>query len=509
MLSLDSATYIPGERNKDLWVYNGLDCCLTLEVFNELAPRLDAKTAGVYAFERACLVPAMEMMLRGILVDPHHRRVVQEQLTAKIAWLQARLNRLAQAVWDKDLNPNSPKQLIEFFYTTMGLPVQYKKDAKGQRVPTCDRDALEKIQDYFYAKPIINHIFAIKNVKGIYDVVRKGIDADGRMRFSLNVGATETGRWSSSKNVFGGGTNLQNITEEIRRMFISDDGYLLAYLDLEQAESRCVAYLSNDPAYIFACESGDLHTYCARLLWPGLNWSKSNDLKTALAEDRKIAETIFYRHFSNRDMSKRGGHLSNYDGKAYTMAKHLHIPRQLAEDFQSTYFTTFHGIKTWQLNVAAELQQKKQLSTPLGRVRQFFDRLWEDSTVREAIAFKPQSMVGDIMNIGLLRMYRKSLDKTHVLSHLRLHGQVHDAGLLQFPQHLTDEIIPAALECMAVPIPFGDKTMLIPADAKIGYNWGKQDPKRKMFLDGNPDGMRTWEKGKPLEPRKTLLETLI
>ena len=49
-------------------------------------------------------------------------------------------------------------------------------------------------------------------------VLRTPLDPDGRMRCSYNVSGTENWRWSSSKNVYGRGTNLQNITASMRRM---------------------------------------------------------------------------------------------------------------------------------------------------------------------------------------------------------------------------------------------------------------------------------------------------
>ena len=44
------------------------------------------------------------------------------------------------------------------------------------------------------------------------------------MRFSFNVAGASTGRWSSSENPMWTGTNGQNITDEMRRMFVADPG---------------------------------------------------------------------------------------------------------------------------------------------------------------------------------------------------------------------------------------------------------------------------------------------
>ena len=187
-----------------------------------------------------------------------------------------------------------------------------------------------------------------------------------------------------SKNAFGGGTNNQNLTDEMREMFIPDEGKKLAYADLEQAESKAVARLSGDEAYIKACDSGDLHTFVSRMIWPGLGWDMN------LKHDKEIAEQQFYRHFSYRDMSKRGGHLTNYKGKPATMSHHLKITLDLATRFQNSYFQAFPGIPEWHGRVARDLATHSKMTTKLGFMRWFFGRLQDEATIREAVAFEPQ-----------------------------------------------------------------------------------------------------------------------
>jgi hypothetical protein len=195
-----------------------------------------------YSFERAMQGPALAMMRRGILVDQYYRWEVIASLERRINHLQNVLNEFACAVWGKPLNPNSHHQLKLFFYGAMALPEQHSY-VKGQRNVSINRDALEKLSIYFHAEPICNCIIRLRDLSKKVSVLRTEVDGDSRMRTSYNVAGPETGRWSSSSNVYGGGTNLQNITEELRRIFIADGGFKLAYIDLSQAESRCLAFL--------------------------------------------------------------------------------------------------------------------------------------------------------------------------------------------------------------------------------------------------------------------------
>lgn len=292
----------PSEGSRQ--VYNGLDCCITSEVLGALQQQFN-QSPIIYDFERALQAPALEMMLRGFRVDNIKRLDMIGSLQLRLSKLQNILDRYAYAVWDKPLNPNSPKQLIDFFYHKMKLPEQFSHK-KGQTKLSTDREALEALELYFYARPIVACILAIRDLKKQLSVLETEIDSDMRMRTSYNIAGTETGRWSSSSSAYGVGTNLQNIARDLRIIFVSDPGMKLYGIDLEQAESREVGWLSGtilgDWSYLDACLSGDLHTTVARMAYPNLAWT--GDAK----KDRAIAEQIVYRTYSYRDLSKKLGH---------------------------------------------------------------------------------------------------------------------------------------------------------------------------------------------------------
>ena len=74
---------------------------------------------------------------------------------------------------------------------------------------------------------------------------------------------------------------------------------------------------------------------------------------------RAIAKQIFWRgavEYSYRDMSKRGGHGTNYFGTPYTMSQHLKVRVAVMEHFQRQYFTAFPEIPEWHTWVAQQLQ---------------------------------------------------------------------------------------------------------------------------------------------------------
>lgn len=463
------------------WWYNSLDAAVTLDIHNTLTQQ--NKGQHIYAFERAMQGPALDMMLRGFLIDPVWRSRAMGIMEKKLDEAQSKLDRLSSAVWGRGLNPRSPDQLKDFLYRALDLPEQFQ-NKKGVRTVSTSRECLEKLEDYWIARPFVSCIFAAREASKKLGVLRTGVDPDGRMRCTYNVCGTETGRWASSGNVWGRGTNLQNITEELRRAFVADPGYVLLYVDGEQAESRSVGFIlgtkHNDWRYLDACEAGDLHTAVTQLVWEDLGWTA--DLKA----NKSIAERPFYRHFSYRDMAKRGGHGTNYYGKDYTMAKHLKVPVSLITAFQRKYIPAFGLQKFWN-GVQAALMRDQSITTFLGRERTFFGRPNDDSTLRKAIAYEPQSTVGDLVNEGGYRVWKK-FPQAQVLA------QIHDAFIFQIPENQVNQLVPQILETFQVPVrsPDGKRTLTIPAEAMLGWNWSKQDPKKKTFSDGNEDGLAKW-----------------
>ena len=479
-------------------IYNALDCCVTFEV-NEEIQSLSNTNPEIYNFARALQAPVLEMMLRGFLVDQFERQRAAEDLRAKLTTLESLLTRLANAVWDRPLNPRSQKQLQEFFYGCMNIP-EIWTSKRGKKILSMDRETLEKLEVYFHARPIVATILSFRDLAKKLDVLETQIDPDGRMRTALNIGGTETGRFSSSKSPLGTGANFQNIEDKLRRVLVADPGWKICGIDLEQAESREVGWLCgilfNDWTYLDACEGGDLHTSTAKLIWPTLPWP--GDPKG----DRELAEQPFYRHYSRRDMSKRGGHGSSYLGAPFTMARHLKVPVKLMESFQEAFFSAYPGIPKWHRWTAEQLQTTQTLVTPFGRTRRFFGRPNDDATLREAVAYVPQSATADRLNLGLFRIWK------HMGNRVRLLTQLHDAVYFEYREDDNEaEVIAQALELIDIPLfaPSG-RRFSVPGEAKVGWNWGPgSDPRRGWH---NPDGLMKF-KGHDPRVRTPLLDRIL
>jgi len=197
-----------------LWLYNCRDCVKTFEVAQvqtDLIIRYDLMTQ--YGIQRDRLDMYLEIMLRGVRVDPKRRL----DITVKL--MEAKLNydayferMIPENVYPRDAKKSpwwtSPAQTGELFYDVLGVREIISR-ATGNR--TVDDEALERIG---HREPLLHHLVTalqeFRSITAFEKFVNAKVDNDGRMR-CFYTPTTETYRSSSSQNAFDGGGNLQNI----------------------------------------------------------------------------------------------------------------------------------------------------------------------------------------------------------------------------------------------------------------------------------------------------------
>ena len=196
----------PDEENK-YWVYNCKDCVTTLEISSVLSPMIERMgQQEPYAFQMAQFLPVLRMMLRGVNVNTERKAELSIELLDAIAereqWLEDVIGR--------PLNPKSPKQMKEFFYEELGLPTQ--KVRRTGKATTNDEALKTLAKKEPLVSPIVARISELRSL-GVFlsTFVKAALGEDGRLRSSYNIAGTETFRWSSSKDAFGTGLNLQNL----------------------------------------------------------------------------------------------------------------------------------------------------------------------------------------------------------------------------------------------------------------------------------------------------------
>ena len=437
--------------------------------------------------------------------------------------------------YSEHFNPVSPSQKLKLFYhffgspanttadpyfflppwpKTHGIPEYKSRNVKGEYTPAVDREALEKIIKAAgdeklaatVAAPFAHVCLAIsdlsKSLGFLNCKLEKGL-------FKASFGAvTETGRLASRQNAQGFGSNAQNVTPKLRHIFIAPPGEKFVVCDYAQIESRIVAAicfrLFGLENYIAATESGDLHSLAASMVWPDLAWPQDFTIewcikhgafpKDLLKAAKKLASAPFYRGKSRRDVSKTLGHGTSYCGKPPQMSKHSHIEVKLIEHYQAVFFEAFPEIAKWHRWVAEQVQTVGEITTMLGRTRRFFGRPNDDSTIREAVAYEPQSVAADYCNRALLRLHNMG-NKFPAVIRLSKHDEL-VVSCKEADEELVLDIMREQMEeRIMLTAPNGKRReWFVPAEAESGWNLGRKG-------DSNPNGI-----GHPLDGRKRVTE---
>lgn len=200
------------------WEYNCKDCVYTYELVEPLLEFIRRfNLTEQYEFQMRMQERALRPMLMGTKWD--HK--AQGSMGMDIAMQITQYERVLDLIIDEELMPrkkkqkpyyNSPAQLKKLLYDVLQLPVQ--KDKKTKKPSTADAalKSLMKIDPIL--KPWLKMILDYRSLclfRNNYLACK--LDHDGYIRTSYNVAGTSTYRFSSSKDCFGYGLNLQNISK--------------------------------------------------------------------------------------------------------------------------------------------------------------------------------------------------------------------------------------------------------------------------------------------------------
>lgn len=447
------------DRHKDMdqlrhWTYNAKDCVATYGIIEE-----QLKVEEQLNFPSTEYGSPMEIqhsmhdivalaMLRGVRVDKKKAGELTLEIDFEISKRQHWLNK----VTNRELNPNSPKQLREFFYDELSCKKIYNRKAKS-KAPTTSDDALQLIAKREpLLLPIVETINEIRQLRNARAFTSRNLDTDGRIRCSYNISGTETYRFASSTDAFGFGTNLQNVTKgheghgdfripNLRTLFIPDPGYTIGDFDLSAADAQVVAAESEDWEFLEILQD------------PNSNLHNENMRRWGVT----------------RPVAKGCVHATNYGATTYSLMMNFGLKRDHVEMIQADWFAQRPKIKNWHDRIQAELMTRRYVENRFGYRRFYFGRI--ENLLKEALAWIPQSTVAIVTNLGIRNVVRnlRHLDVQFLL-------QVHDSGVFQFPTWNTRNVVPAIIEQMRIPIPY-ERPLTIPVGGEISEkSWGEVKP---------------------------------
>jgi uracil-DNA glycosylase family 4 len=466
----------------DVYHYNGIDTWTQHEIMEEQLQHdlTENCVRETFEFEMALLRPLWEISKRGVRVDQQAIANLAHSLNDEITAYTAVLN----AVAGRSVNVMSGKELGWLLYDKLGLPI-IKQNMTG---PATDDKTLSELLTK--AKPAQAEIVTlVRDIKNRRSLVSKFIgielDDDGRLRGQYNPAGTDTGRLASKKFYpTDRGANQQNQPRDkrVRRVFLPDEGYEFGYADLERAESLVVAKVTGDPEML-------------RVHGPGIDAHR--ELASALFRVAIGAVTDDQRY-----LGKKTRHAGNYMQGALRFMKEVNkdaaktgvaIDFAEAKHYIDTYRRIHPYLSSWWHETEVTIYETSTLYNLLGRKRVFYGcrRTGHNSVsdLPNAVAFVPQSTVGDALNVGLLQLSgtpchyaRKRGIVGRIAEHLpvleaarfQMLMQIHDAVAFQYDPSMRDEVLHAVRELMRVPltVPKTGEDFEIPVEIQVGQNWG-------------------------------------
>jgi len=191
------------------WQYNGLDACVTRELYDVYTTRLRERGMLDFYLKHygALLAPLQDLQLHGIRIDDEKRKLRLAHLMADCLELQDQLEEITGYKLHGKTSLSNDK-LKHYLYTVLGLPKQERKRKKrGEKTLTVDGLAVRRLQLSHQQKmsviaPLILTHKRKDKLTESYDEDR--VDVDGRFRSSYSMN-TEAGRLSSSTAPHGRG----------------------------------------------------------------------------------------------------------------------------------------------------------------------------------------------------------------------------------------------------------------------------------------------------------------
>ena len=350
-----------------------------------------------------------DMTRIGVLVD---RDGIEQFGVRMRTELEQVLARIHMETGSTSFNPNSPKQLGEMLFDTMGLP----HGKKTQRGWSTDAETLESLRDYPLVEDILQYRAYQKLNSTYVEGLLKVIAEDGRIHTRFNQTEARTGRLSSDN------PNLQNIpirTElgsQLRAYFVARPGCVLVDADYSQIELRILAHVTGDEHMQQAFLTGeDIHRSTAAKIY-------SLPLEQVTPRLRSSAKAINFGIM--------------YGKGAYSLSKDIGVSVKEADAFLKNYLATFPKVSGYMDKTISDARNCGYVSTLFGRRRSLPELASNNHNIRasgERMARNTpiQGTAADVIKLAMVRVWRRLRDEK---MESRLILTVHDELIVEAPE---------------------------------------------------------------------------
>jgi DNA polymerase I-like protein with 3'-5' exonuclease and polymerase domains len=410
---------------------------------------------------------ATEMMQTRLKLNTDNFQLLTEVLNEEHTRCIEKVNRCV----GRDLNLGSPKEVHHFLYSELRLKTKLKRTKDGPR-PTADENALRELRvEYPTHRELLNAFIEERHIrKKIESYIQIDFDEDGYIPYSANPAGTETNRWSFSKSPRDRGLNAQTLPKVMRIMCDSPEGRIFLCPDLPQADARIVAWDAECLQLIELFTNPKIHFHlenCIRLFGISREEAYGKDEHGIAWKERDARYTT----------GKAMGHAANYRMAAKRLAMELGISVSEAQRLLDRYLHTLYPqIPRWHDAILLQVRRQGGLYTPapFHRYRTFYKAYGElmlygkvsTTTWNEACAYKPQSVVADIINVGMEKLWEG-------LDDVWFHKHDHDSYLASCSGDQLGRTVRAALDHLRVTLMVHGRPLTMVPEMQVGTNYGQ------------------------------------
>ncbi len=425
------------------------DADLTWQLHQHFTQKItQKKLQKLYADVEVKLVPVLaEIEYNGVALDTDFLKNYSKELVEELKALQTSIFQQAGT----EFNLDSPKQLGNVLFGTMGIPYKGAKTKTGQY--STNEATLTKLAS---EHAIVNDILSYRELNKLRNTYVDALPTllnpkTKRIHSSFNQAVAATGRLSSAN------PNLQNIPirtdrgRKVRQAFIPrGEGYVLFAADYSQIELRLMAAMSGDKAMKEAFINGtDIHTATAARVY-GVSLDKVD------GDMRRKAKMVNFGII--------------YGISAFGLSQRLSIPRSEAKEIIDEYFNQYAGIQEYMDRVVEEAKENGYVETILGRRRYLKDINSRNRTTRQfaernAINTPIQGSAADMIKVAMINIHQ-AMQERQMQSKMIL--QVHDELVFDALESELDELKTLVEDKMKHAI-----TLSVPLEVGmgIGQNW--------------------------------------
>lgn len=473
--------------NRTHYLYCAKDACVTYEIAERHSEMLQGESLTHFQRNMKLLPICMFMELKGMRIDVERKASLLNEIQLRQSELQARIS----VGCGTELNCNSPKQMADVLYSRMGYPPQYTmENGRRTNTKTANKEALlQLVKSRGAVDPFLFNVLYWRHYDGMRKQLEMEIDPDNRVRGEVNVVGTKTGRFTVSGSPTGTGTNLQAIAEDTRVIFCADPGYTMFQFDFRGADGWTVAAHCNRfgddtmmQDYIYGDDLKPAKIIAAMHLKGAAISRLSRPELAAVIKTIDFKKEYQWLYFTCKQVQ----HGSNYElgpnkmSSLILMASWAKMQRPMVISpaqcaaLQKLYFIRYWGVKQWQAWAKKYLETHGAYRCPSGNLRTFFDRRHDHETYREFLSHEPQHTTTDATTRAMLRLWEdpenRDISGAPIIQILH---QVHDALIGQFPSGLTSWAKEKLNQCVQNPITIAGQSITIPAELKLGPNWGE------------------------------------